>query len=279
MLVEHRVVLLYFVVSKGEADVEVVKATQADLDYILGWLESEYKEDGAGFWCNKRLIISALETDELTVVRQGQDAVGFQVGNHAPEITSIRKDCRGKGYGTALLEAGLVRALDDNVNVLSITCAPASSWSFWQRFGFEAVSPVREWGEVKARRIVERRHDLPEGESADVEIAFYPEEAIYKHECNHPYAVYRPQAVRLPNGKIALDQRVIGIKPDDVRGDLVIRVIVDDEERCLCKAKYDEAEAAGVIRNWLDGTYYLDQIAASAGSSQASVHQSGRQLP
>ena len=48
MLVEHRVVLLYFVVSKGDADVEVVKATQADLDYILGWLESEYTVQGSG---------------------------------------------------------------------------------------------------------------------------------------------------------------------------------------------------------------------------------------
>jgi hypothetical protein len=38
--------------------VDVVKATQADLDYILGWLEREHEEDGEGFWCNKRLIIA-----------------------------------------------------------------------------------------------------------------------------------------------------------------------------------------------------------------------------
>ena len=242
---------------------DVVKATQADLGYILGWLEREHEEDGEGFWCNKRLIIGAQETDELTVIREDGEAVAFQVGNHAPEITSIRKDRRGRGYGTALFEAGLRRAIDENVNVLNITCAPASSWTFWQRFGFEAIGPIHEWGEVKARRILERRHELAEGEPADVEIAFYPEEATYgREEPVEPYAVHRPQAVRSADGTIALDQRVIGMEPDGVWGDLVIRIVVDGEERCFCKAKYDEAGAAGVIRNRLDGTYYLDQIAA-----------------
>jgi hypothetical protein len=116
---------------------------------------------------------------------------------------------------------------------------------------------------VKARRILERRHELPEGEPADVDIAFYPEEATYgREEPVGPYAVHRPQAVRSADGTIALDQRVISMKPDGVWGDLVIRMVVDGEERCFCKAKYEEAEAAGVIRNRLDGTYYLDQIAA-----------------
>jgi GNAT superfamily N-acetyltransferase len=243
--------------------VEVVKATQADLDYILGWLEREHKEEGGGFWCNKRLIISALETDELTVIREDGKAVAFQVGNRAPEITSVRKDRQGQGYGTALFKAGLRRAIDEGLNVLNITCAPASSWAFWRRFGFEAIGPVHAWGEVKARRILERRHELPEGEPADVQIAFYPKEVTYgRDEPVEPYAVHRPQAVRLSDGTIALEQRVIGMKPDGIWGDLVIRIIVDGEERCFCKAKYDEAEAAGVIRNRLDGTYYLDQIAA-----------------
>lgn len=241
---------------------EVVKATQEDLDCILAWLESEHHADGAGFWCNKRLIISALESDELTIVREGRDAVAFQVGTYAPEITSIRKDRRGEGYGTALFEAGRLRALDDNVNVLDITCAPASSWNFWQRFGFEAIGPVREWGEVKARLIIERRHELPDGKPADVEIAFYPEEATYREERVDPYATHRPKAIRLADGLIELDQRVIGIKPDAARGDLAIRIVVDGEERCFCKAKNDDAETAGVIRNRFDGTYYLDQIPA-----------------
>ena len=242
---------------------EVVTATQADLDYVLDWLEREHEEDGEGFWCNKRLIISALEMDDLNVIREDGNAVAFQVGNHEPEITSIRKDRRGHGYGAALFEAGLRRAIIENVNVLNITCAPASSWTFWRNFGFEAIGPVHERGAVKARRILERRHELTEGDPANVEIAFYPEEATYRREERiEPYAVHRPRAVRSADGTTALDQRVIGVRPDGVRGDLVIRIVVDGVQRCFCKAKYDEAEAAGVIRNRLDGTYYLDQIAA-----------------
>lgn len=242
---------------------EVVQATQADLDCILGWLEREHEEDGQGFWVNKRLIIEALESAELTVIRDGGAAVAFQVGKHAPDISSVRKDRRGRGYGSALFETGLRRAINDDVNVLNITCAPATSWTFWRRFGFEPTSPVQEWGEVKARRILEREYELPEGAPVDVEIAFYPEEATYgSGEAVEPYAVYRPKSARLADNTIALDRRVVGIKPDGVWGDLVVRVVVEREERCFCKAKYEEAEAVGVIKNRLDGTYYLDQIAA-----------------
>lgn len=240
---------------------EVVKATQEDLEYIFGWLENEHNQDGFGFWCNRRLISEAFYNDELSVIREGQHAVGFQVGNHAPDITSIRKDCRGKGYGTALFEAGLARAFDENVNVLNITCAPASSWSFWQRFGFKAIGPVRESWEVKARRILERRYELPDGEPADVEIAFFPEEAIYRQASNHPLASYRPQTVRSPNGIIVLDRRVFGMT-EGVVGGLGIRIIVDGEELCFCLANDDAAKAAGVIRNPADATYYIDQITA-----------------
>lgn len=244
-------------------DVVVTTATRADVDFILGWLEREYEEDGEGFWCNRRLIVGAIETDELTVVREMGEAVAFQVGRHEPNITSVRKDRRGQGYGTALFKAGLRRAVEDNVNLLNITCAPASSWTFWRRFGFEVVGPVREWGETKARLIVERQHELPNGASADVEIAFFPEDAIYgREEPVEPFAVHCPQAVRSADGPVLLAKRVIGVKPDGMRGDLVIRILVDGKERCFCKAKYEGAESAGVIRNSLDGTYYLDEITA-----------------
>ncbi|QPQ54373.1 hypothetical protein IC614_08405 [Allosphingosinicella flava] len=242
---------------------EVVKATSADLDCILGWLEREHQEDGYGFWSNRRLIIQALEYDELTVIREEGDAVAFQVGKHAPDITSIRKDRRGKGHGTALFEAGLRRAIKENVNVLNITCAPATSWTFWRRFGFEALGPVREWGEVKARRVLERRHELPHGTPADVEVAFYPEDALCRDgDAVEPLAAHRPEAVRMEDGTTALDSRVVGLIPENGR-DLAVRIIVDGEERCFCKAHYDEAEAAGVIRDWRGGAFYVDRVPPS----------------
>src|SRR3546814_20935793 len=70
-------------------------------------------------------------------------------------------DCRRQGLGDALFAASLQRAMNDNVNVLSIECSPRSSWTFWQRHGFERYGDLSEWGKITARRILRRSFGLP----------------------------------------------------------------------------------------------------------------------
>src|SRR3546814_7002481 len=95
------------------------------------------------FWCNRRIIENALEHGDLWVIRRGVEAVAVQVGDYAADIVSVRKDCRRQGLGDALFAASLQRAMNDNVNVLSIECSPRSSWTFWQRHGFERYGDLK----------------------------------------------------------------------------------------------------------------------------------------
>ncbi|MFB0872671.1 GNAT family N-acetyltransferase [Sphingobium sp. sgz301303] len=246
---------------------EVVKATPADLAAVLTWLKREYEEDGEGFWCNRRIIESALEHGDLWVIRCDDEPVAVQVGDYAPDIVSVRKDCRRQGLGDALFAASLQRAMDDNVNVLSIECSPRSSWTFWQRHGFERFGDLREWGTITARRILSRSFDLPADlPTADVVIGFYPEAATYGSGPVPPIASHRVRGGRIDDGAIMLERRVIGLCDDEPEGkDLAVKIEVDGEVRCFCKAKYEEAEEAGVTRDWKGGAFYIDAVEPADG--------------
>ncbi|KQN01211.1 hypothetical protein ASE78_17465 [Sphingomonas sp. Leaf25] len=246
---------------------EVVMATAADLASVLGWLEQEYAEDGEGFWCNRRIIESALEHGDLWVIRRGDEPIAVQVGDYAPDIVSVRKDCRQQGLGDALFAASLQRAIDDNVNVLSIECSPRSSWTFWQRHGFKRFGDLGEWGRITARRILPRSFDIPtDVPSADVEIGFYPESATYGRGEVPAIVSHRLRGGRLDDGAILLERRVIGLTDDEPEGkDLVVKIQVDGEVRCFCKAKYEEAEEAGVTRDWKGGAFYIDAVEPADG--------------
>src|SRR3546814_17581979 len=93
-------------------------------------------------------------------MRRGVEAVAVQVGDYAADIVSVRKDCRRQGLGDALFAASLQRAMNDNVNVLSIECSPRSSWTFWQRHGFERYGDLIAWGKNTQRRILRRTFGL-----------------------------------------------------------------------------------------------------------------------
>jgi hypothetical protein len=81
-----------------------------------------------------------------------------------------------------------------------------------------------------------------------------------------PLAVHRLSGVYRPGGELMLERRVIGL--DDTGrdgGNLVIKIEVDGEVRYFDKAKYDEAEDAGVVQDWKGGAFYLDAIEPVAG--------------
>lgn len=223
---------------------EVVKANTADLVTVLAWLEREYAEDdGDGFWCNRAIISRALDDSDLWVIRRDGEAVAFQVGDYAPDIVSVRKEHRRQGLGNALFAASLERAQADNVNVLSIECSPRSSWPFWRRHGFERYGDLSEWGRITARRVLSRSFDIPEDLLvAKVVIGFYPEGAVHGDDVP-PIAVQEVRGKRRDDGSIFLKRRVIGLCDDEPQGrDLAIKIEIDGQLRCFCKAKYEEAE-------------------------------------
>ncbi|MBS0473935.1 MAG: GNAT family N-acetyltransferase [Proteobacteria bacterium] len=241
---------------------DVIRATDDDLATVLSWLEAEYEEDGGtGFWCNRQVIEeSHRERDDLYVVRRDGEAVSFQVGEYAPSITSTRKDARGRGYATALLHAGIERARRDDVNLLDIECSPRESWEFWQKRGFERYGDMSQWGGITARMVLPKRFDLPPGlPRAIVRVAFFSEDAKYR-EGIEPLADHVVEGAVLVEGECQLPHRVIAIKDDCKRGDMVVQIEVDGREIYRDKAKYPEATAVGIMNDYRSGAFYIDKV-------------------
>lgn len=246
----------------------MVPGTKRDLDQILEWLEREFTAGENDFWYNKGLIAEALTRGDFYVIRDGDEAVAFQVGDYGASIANVRKDKQGRGFGTALLDASVARADRDGVNVLDVECAPRSSLTFWEKHGFERYGDMSDWGRLTARRVLHRSFDLPpELPRVPVRIEFYPERVKYsRDEQVEPLAVHHLSGVYRPSGELMLERRVIGV--DDTGrdgGNLVIKIEVDGEVRYFDKAKYDEAEDAGIVQDWKGGAFYLDAIEPVAG--------------
>jgi GNAT superfamily N-acetyltransferase len=239
----------------------VEKATQDDLDAILGWLELEYTESGEGFWCNRSVIRGSLKAANLWVIRRDGKAVAFQVGDYAADIACVRKDMQREGLGTELFEASLARAIRDNVNLLSGECSPRTSLPFWEKHGFERYGDVGDWFNVNVRRILQRQLEIPtDRPSVEATISFYPESASYSHDDVEPVAVHKVRGARLDDGSVKLERRVIGVMGDATDGDLVVKIVVDGVQRCFCKAKYPKAKEAGVQHDYRGGTFYVDVV-------------------
>lgn len=242
--------------------VEVERASAEDVDHILGWLKQEYDEDGEGFWNNRQMIRDALDDpDELWVIRKDGEAVAFQLGEHAADIMSVRKDCRRMGMGQALFEASLQRAMGNDVNVFEGQCEPTGSLDFWQRMGFKRYHDPQRPHDVMVRYILPRSFDLPvDARRVPVVIGFYPEAAL---DDDRVFAIdeYHLEGAVLDDGSIMLDRRVLCLNGNEPEGkDLVINIEVDGKERCFGKAKHEEAQEAGVVRDGPGNAFYIDAI-------------------
>jgi GNAT superfamily N-acetyltransferase len=248
----------------------VEKANQSDLSDVLEWLEREYKEHGDGFWHNRNIITRALDDGDLWVIRDGSGAVAFQVGDYSADILNVRRDMQGRGFGTALFEASLSRAMRDEVNVLIGECYPRSSLSFWERCGFERYGDMGDGAAIHVRRILERRFDIPEGlPRTEVRIGFYPERAIYQNSVP-PFVERLLSGGCREDGVVLLNERVIGWAGGvPACGELAVRIEVGGGQLCFCKAKYPEAAARGVRRD-LEGVFYVDAIQSDMSADGAT---------
>jgi hypothetical protein len=117
-------------------------------------------------------------------------------------------------------------------------------------------------GKLTARRVLHRSFDLSSDlVEARVVIGFYPENANDDNSDLWPIANHEVRGVRLANGVIALEHRVIGCADDEAKGsDMVVKIKVDGTPLYFDKAKYPEAADMGVQRDWNQYVYYIDKI-------------------
>lgn len=243
---------------------DVAQGTDADLTAILNWLEREYQENGEGFWSERCKIRRSFHNGELWVIREDGEAVAFQVGNYAAHIICVRKDRQRQGYGRALFKSWHARAIKNNMNVLVGECSPRTSLPFWQKMGFERYGNTDPLAPIWVRLVLHREHQIPvDVPRIDVTVSFYPEEALYS-QSEQPLKVYELTGSLLEDEAIRLPCRVVGLADDPESGkplsDLVVKIVVGGDERCFCKAKCDEAIAAGVRCDSAGNTFYIDAV-------------------
>ena len=184
-------------------------AKKRDLMSILSWLKREYEKDGEGFWSNRKIIKRSFKDGDLWVIRENGVAVAFQVGDYATDILCVRKDRQRRGFGTALFESSLVRALKDNMNVLAGECSPPSSLPFWQKQGFERYHDPTGNRRITVRKVLQREQDVPARlPKVEVATSFFPEEVLYRQNVA-PLEVIYLVGGEDSNGAIKLPRRVI----------------------------------------------------------------------
>jgi hypothetical protein len=58
---------------------------------------------------------------------------------------------------------------------------------------------------------------------------------------------------------------MIGLMDDVPGGHLAVRIEVDGVERCVCRARCEEAKQAGVQHDYKGGTFYIDAVTPQTG--------------
>jgi GNAT superfamily N-acetyltransferase len=232
------------------------KSTVADLTSITQWLKEEQESSRAGFYCNIGVITSAHCKSEMVVLLENNVPVAFLANGLTRDgILEVRTDRRRRGYGKALAEAGMQQAIADDVCVLEIQCAPATSIPFWEHLGFKVYS------ENYATRVLPKLLTIPDiGENVDVEIRIHHDPDQHAPDTSVPTHIYKPGARRGVDGVIYLEERIIfGVPTSFLEKDFVGRVLVNGKDAFFDKLKYDAASELGVCRDKY-GNFYIDHI-------------------
>ncbi|MBN1928938.1 MAG: GNAT family N-acetyltransferase [Chlorobiaceae bacterium] len=239
------------------------RSTNTDLTATHAWLVDEKKLGVHGnFLCNWSVIERAHQNGDLLVYIDGQSGqpAAFQLGKLIyPGILQVRKAYRRKGIGRKMVERCFSINRKRDECCLYIQCKPSSSIPFWESMGFTLIN-TRD-GHNYAYRILEKNLSLPEkGMDIKVVIRFFPESCMWETN-KMPFAIHEPKARLGQDNIIYLDKRVsfnTKTQTDAFDRDVVIGIEVDEKQRYLDKAKYQEAQAIGVRR--CTNGFYIDKI-------------------
>ena len=119
----------------------ITHANKHDLTTILEWLRREWEVGGGddGFWNNRRIIIRALDDEELFVLRDCEDPIAFLVFDPLDgylSILEVRPERRKGGVGRRLVQWAIEEARRSDLVCLTGR-ALRQSLGFWTRMGFE----------------------------------------------------------------------------------------------------------------------------------------------
>lgn len=241
----------------------ICNATEADLETVLDWLKREYEEDCEGFWANRNIITDAQLDGELYILKDEGEPVALYVGNDdSMFILSVKKDCRGRGYGKELAEFAIQNVRSAGACVVEIKCEPITSIPFWKKMGFRLFAP-HDSNCNQAYLIFEKSYELsPEAKKEKVTVRMYPESALDNPETKY-LKEWVLDTVREKNDQLSLEKRVVFYNPLNLVGrDLVGEILVDGKQLIKDKVKRDEMEEFGV-QEAPCGTYFIESVSDS----------------
>lgn len=231
------------------------------------WEEADYEGDRPvrGFRCNWDSAKKGWREGraKIHVLLVEGEAVGFLDGT---DILEIRPALRGKGYGRILADFMIQSAWDEGRSVVEIEIAPASAEPFWLSMGFTLVEEREGYGGgTFAYKILPRAFELGGGERVEYAISFFTAKARYSPEPK-PFVGYAGEGARLADGHIQLPERAFCFNPtDDQHVDYFVKIEVDGDVLHFDKAKREESELCGVVRD-AGSVFYVERINPGHGN-------------
>ena len=235
--------------------------TRQDADRAVEWLKTEYDRTESGFYCNRRLISAAVDEGNFFALKLSGEPIGFLVlGRQGIDITEVRPEFRGNGYGRLLAEHGIARCKSRGLVLLTGECSPETSVPFWQKLGFD-VEPVRT--APRAMLVVKSSNKLTSDRSMKVGVSFFPASRTYDKSVD-PLAVFSCQGAFDPERGAMLEERIVGSHNwASISPDCVAQLVVDGRTLFEDKLKRPEASTVGFASDPA-GTYYIELIPVQA---------------
>lgn len=119
----------------------LLRPMELHLNQTEAWLQTEYRNEGEGFYCNWNVITKAFKGREIAVALIEEKAVAFIIWWRLKEeaglsILSVKPNLRNHGIGRTLANRILSKFEKAGVKKVSIECQPFTSEPFWRRLGF-----------------------------------------------------------------------------------------------------------------------------------------------
>lgn len=222
----------------------VRRATVADMRVIEAWLPTDHSVGTLAM--NWDVTMDVFNEGRVAVWEEAASGkpVAYCWGslNSHSSVLEVQPEYRGLGIGRAMAEYMIESSLADRDPLLEIHISPESAEAFWQGMGF--VTYIKR-GRCYGRRILDLPQVAVTGTSRSVTVRFFPASAMWANP--QALACHEIKGIEVTGGEIVLEHAVSQFdSPDD--SDLVVEILVDGKSRYKDKAKYERAQAIGVVQ-------------------------------